>query len=247
MPSSSAWRAHVGHGDLRRLLHDVAQLAGEGQALGAFGHAGLDEEDVTPGAGHGEAGRHAGHAGAVGRLEEEVRPSEPLSHIADRRRRSGAVALTGGELGRRLAQQSPDLALEVPHAGFPGVVGHDGSQRLVDDLDLVVTQRRPRELAIRPGGGLRDRDLLVLGVAVEPDDLHAVEQRTGDRVEHVGGRDEHHPRQVEVNLEVVVTERVVLRRVEHLEQRRRGVAAVVGAELVDLVEDDDRVHGPGLA
>ena len=64
---------------------------------------------------------------------------------------------------------------------------------------------------------------------------------------HVGRRDEQHPRQVEVDLEVVVTERVVLRRVEHLEQRRGGVAPVVGADLVDLVEDDDRVHGPGLA
>ena len=55
-----------------------------------------------------------------------------------------------------------------------------------------------------------------------------------------------HPRQVEVDLEVVVTERVVLRRVEDLEQRRRRVAPVVGADLVDLVEHDDRVHGPGL-
>ena len=44
----------------------------------------------------------------------------------------------------------------------------------------------------------------------------------------------------------MVAERVVLRRVEHLEQRRRGVAAVVGADLVDLVEQHDRVHRPGL-
>ena len=64
---------------------------------------------------------------------------------------------------------------------------------------------------------------------------------------HVGRGDEQHPRQVEVDLEVVVAERVVLRRVEHLEQRRRRVAPVVGADLVDLVEHDDRVHGPGLA
>ena len=88
----------------------------------------------------------------------------------------------------------------------------------------------------------RDRDLLVLGVAVEADDLQPVEQRPGDRVEHVGGREEQHVGQVEVDLEVVIAERVVLRGVEHLEQRRRRVAAPVGAELVDLVEHDDRVH-----
>ncbi len=63
-------------------------------------------------------------------------------------------------------------------------------------------------------------DLLVLGVAVELDQLHPVEQRAGDRVEHVRRGQEHHVGQVELDLEVVVAERVVLRRVEHLEQRR---------------------------
>ena len=63
----------------------------------------------------------------------------------------------------------------------------------------------------------------------------------------VGRREEQHVGQVEVDLEVVVAERVVLRRVEHLEQRRRRVAAVVGADLVDLVEQHDRVHRARLA
>ena len=58
-------------------------------------------------------------------------------------------------------------------------------------------------------------------------------------------------REVEGQVDVVVLEAVVLLGVEHLEQRRRGVAAEVGADLVDLVEDDDRVlalrraAGPG--
>ena len=63
----------------------------------------------------------------------------------------------------------------------------------------------------------------------------------GIDVERVRGADEHHLRQVEVDLEVVVVEGVVLLRVEHLEQRRRGVAAEVGAELVDLVEQEHRI------
>ena len=40
---------------------------------------------------------------------------------------------------------------------------------------------------------------------------------------------------------------MVLRRVEHLEQRGRRVAAPVGADLVDLVEHDHRVHRPGVS
>jgi hypothetical protein len=39
---------------------------------------------------------------------------------------------------------------------------------------------------------------------------------------------------------------VVLRRVEHLEQGRRRVTAVVRTDLVHLVEQDDRVHRAGL-
>ncbi len=54
-------------------------------------------------------------------------------------------------------------------------------------------------------------------------------------------------REVDLDVEVVVAEGVVLGRVEDLEQGRRGVAAPVGADLVDLVEQDHRVHRAGVA
>ena len=69
----------------------------------------------------------------------------------------------------------------------------------------------------------------------------------GIGVEDVGGGDEQHLGQVERHVEVVVREGVVLLRVEHLEQRRGGVAAEVGAELVHLVEHEDRVLALGAA
>ena len=55
-------------------------------------------------------------------------------------------------------------------------------------------------------------------------------------------------RQVERHREVVVAERRVLLRIEHLEQRRRRVAVKAArAELVDLVEHHHAVARPGLA
>ena len=45
-------------------------------------------------------------------------------------------------------------------------------------------------------------------------------------------------RQVEGHAQVVVAEGVVLLGVQHLEQRRRRIAADVGAQLVDLVEQE---------
>ena len=92
-----------------------------------------------------------------------------------------------------------------------------------------------------------DEDLLVLGVPVELDQLHPVKQRARDGVEHVGRGQEDHVGQVELDLEVMVPERVVLGRVEHLEQRRRRVAAEVRTDLVHLVEQHDRVHRARLA
>ena len=89
---------------------------------------------------------------------------------------------------------------------------------------------------------LGDHQLLFVGVAGEADDFHAVEERRLDRVEHVRRDDEHHVRQVVRHAEVVIAEREVLLGVEHFEQRRRRIAAIVGADLVDLVEHEHRVR-----
>ena len=143
---------------------------------------------------------------------------------------------------RGLAQQLPELALEVPHARFPRVVDHDAPQRVVADRHVGGGEPVALQLASQQVVA-RDLHLLVLGVAVEADHLEAVQERAGDGLEHVRRGQEQHVGQVEIDLEVVVAERVVLRGVEHLEQRRRRVTPPVGPELVDLVEDDDRVHG----
>jgi hypothetical protein len=68
----------------------------------------------------------------------------------------------------------------------------------------------------------------------------------GDGVEHVGRADEHHVRQVELDVQVVIEERAVLLRIEHFEQRRRRVAAEVHRHLVDFVEQEHRVLRPRL-
>ncbi len=92
----------------------------------------------------------------------------------------------------------------------------------------------------------RDLDLLVLGVTRDADDLHAIHQGRRD-IEGIRRRDEHHVGQIVVHLQVVVVEGMVLLGVEHLEQRRGRIAAEIGAHLVDLVEQEQRVRGLGLA
>ena len=238
-------RADVGERDPRRLLHHVAELAGQDQALVALHRGRLDEEDVAAGAGHREAGGDTRDRGALDRLLEEALAPERLAQrigVEDDR----PLGLARGDPGRGAAQQLAQLALELAHAGLAGVLGDHGAQDLVADLDLVGLEPVALQLA-RQQVAAGDRQLLLGRVAVEGDDLHAVEQRRRDRVEQVRGGDEDDLGEVDLDVEVVVAERVVLSRVEHLEQGRRGVAAPIGADLVDLVEQDHRVHRLGVA
>ena len=92
---------------------------------------------------------------------------------------------------------------------------------------------------------LRDVHLLVFRVTGQTDDFHAIEQRRRN-VQAVRRADEHHLRQVEIDLEVMVVERGVLLRVEHFEQRRGRIAAEVHRHLVDFVEQEQRIVHGGL-
>ena len=88
--------------------------------------------------------------------------------------------------------------------------------------------------------------LLVLRVSRDLDQFHPVEQRGRDRCKGVGSCDEQHIGEVIGDLEVVVREGVVLLRVEDLEERTCRVARIGHRQLVDLVEDEDRVLRAGF-
>ena len=73
--------AHIGERDPCRLLHDVAELAGQDEALLALHRGCLDEQHVAARAGHGQACRHARDRGALGRLLEEALPPEGVADL----------------------------------------------------------------------------------------------------------------------------------------------------------------------
>ena len=156
----------------------------------------------------------------------------------------------GGGCGRHrcrgLAQQGADFAFELTDAGFAGVFAHHQTQHVIGRRHIVCDEAVAFDLA-RPEIAARDRDLLVDGVAIEGDHLHAIQQRTRDPVSHVRRGNEQHLRQIDLDVQVVIAEGVVLRRVEHFQQRGRRVSPPVGTELVHFVQHDHRVHGAGVA
>ena len=90
-----------------------------------------------------------------------------------------------------------------------------------------------------------DLQFFLLAVAGQAEDFHAVQQRLGNRVQRVGRGDEKDLREVERQVEIVVTESAVLGRVEDFHERSGRVAAVIAAQLVDLVEHQDRIVDAG--
>src|SRR5829696_1888983 len=238
-------RAHVGQRRLRGLLHDVTELARDREPPRAGHRARLDEQHVAADRRPRQARGHAGLGGAPLDVGREARPAEQLAHLGAGR---GHLALVGPlrDRSRDLAADRADLALESAHAGLAGVLLDDRLQAGVGERDLRALEAVALDLP-RDEVALGDLELLLLRVARELDDLHAVAERARDRVQRVRRRDEHHAREVVGNVEVVVAERRVLLGVEHLEHRAGGIPAVVGAHLVELVDHEDRVLRAGVA
>ena len=63
-------------------------------------------------------------------------------------------------------------------------------------------------------------------------------------MQRVGGDHPEHVRQIERQFDIVVAERIVLLGVQHLQQRRAGIAPEVRTHLVDFVQQKYRILGP---
>ena len=114
-----------------------------------------------------------------------------------------------------------------------------GLEAYAEVLDAVLFQlARDQE----PVG---DDQLLFLDITGELDHFQPVEQRRRDGHECIGGGDEHDLGEVESQLQIMIGEGVILFRVEHFQQGRGRVAAEILAELVDLIQHEERVGGPG--
>src|SRR6185503_3311862 len=88
---------------------------------------------------------------------------------------------------------------------------------------------------------VRDLRLLFLGVSWNLDDFHPVAERRGDCVQDVCRQNEENFREVIGGLKEMIGEAVILFGVEHLQQRRRWIAAKIGGEFVDFVEHKDGI------
>ena len=145
---------------------------------------------------------------------------------------------------RHLAADVADLALQVAHPGLARVVADDLQNRVIAEDYVLIAQAGLFALLFHQVL-LRDFQLLLLRIALQAQNLHAVLQRGRNGVQHVGGGHKQHLRQVVIHVKVMILEGGVLLRVQHLQQRRGRVAAEVRCHLVYFVQQEDRVLGAG--
>ena len=160
--------------------------------------------------------------------------------------RRAVFAFSPCEVERCRSAKAGDFSIELPYAGFACVVPNDGLEDGVVEVELAAIE--PVALrSLRQEVSASDLDFLFGCVPRELDHLEAVAERCGERLESVRRAEEEHLREVERNLEVVIGERVVLLRVQDLEERRFRRSLETLRELVDLVEQDHRVFDLGLS
>src|SRR5690606_30346857 len=229
---------------LDRLLHHVAELTRVNQLALARHDRRFDREQLAADLGPCEPRDLADLIVELRTSVAEAPHAEVLRQVVVRNANDALPRLQEQVL-HDLAADRRDLTLEIAHARLARVVADDVENRLVGDLELVLLQAVLPHL-LRNQVAARDVELLVLGVTRDADDLHAVEQRRRN-VQAVRRADEHYLREIEIDLEVMIVERRVLLRIEHLEQRRRRVAAEIHRHLVDLVEKEQRIPDLHLA
>ncbi|EGE55682.1 hypothetical protein RHECNPAF_890098 [Rhizobium etli CNPAF512] len=235
-------RADIGGRCRDRFLHHVLQIAGDRHAALARHHHAFDGQQFAADFRPGQAGDDADLILALGFAVAEAGDAQVIGDVGGRHVNGLRLALD--DLGDRLAGELHQFAFEAADTGFTGILLADRHQGVVADREFLRLQCMFLD-GLRQQVPLGDLALFILGVAGDTDDFHAVHQRRRN-VQRVRRRDEHHVGQVVFDFQVMVHEGRVLRRIEHLEQGRRRITAIVLAELVDLVEQEERVGLLGL-
>ena len=232
-------RLDVLQGNDSRLLHHVAQVAGEGEFLALrFAQARLDEEYFAAYRRPGQPGYDTGVVVVLVFVAVVLLSPQILVQVVECE--GVVVLLARGLHAGDFPHDAGYLLVELAHARLAGVLVDDGSHHLFGYDYVALFQPVVLEL-LGYQVPAADFDLLLEYVSADVDQLHTVEQGLRYGVEIVGRSDEQNLRQVVVDVDVVVVEGVVLFGVEYLEQSRSRVALKVVAYLVDFVEHEYRV------
>src|SRR5205807_1825652 len=132
-------RPDVRHGGLRRLLHDIAKLAGKSEFPLAIDHGRFGAEDGAANLGPGKARNQADFALLVRQRVAELDHSEEFARVF--RVDDNVVAFTFlDDFPGYLAADVPDLAFQIADARFPSVRTDQRGNGVITELQILFRE-----------------------------------------------------------------------------------------------------------
>src|SRR6185437_13577932 len=178
-----AARPDVTHSGLRRFLHHVAELPGEGEPALALHQRGFGGEHLPAHFGPRESN---GQPHFVLFFRPKVAVFDDAEIFADVRRRDfrGDALAIGNHLARDLAAHVGDLTVEVAYAGLVRVMADDVRHAFIGEFQVFLRQAGAFDLLVDQIT-LGDLMLFLLGISGDAQHFHAVLERLWNRVQHV--------------------------------------------------------------
>src|SRR6185437_2107783 len=198
---SQSTGADVGHGRLRRLLHDVAQFTGERELAFAVNDAGLGAQNRAANFGPSKPGDQTNFALFVGEGIAELGDTQEIVKIFGGNG-NAVIRAFFDHLARHFAADVPDLPFQIADAGFARVGADESGDGFVAELDVLFRHARLLQLLTHQEL-LGDFHFLLLGVTVQPQYFHAVLQGGRNGVHNIRGGDKEHLRKVVFDVQVM--------------------------------------------
>jgi len=139
---------------------------------------------------------------------------------------------------RHFSGQASQHLFELTDARLSSVPADNVIQDIIRQIDVLIFQARFLKSS-RPEVAAGNLGFFTLAVALNPDDLHSIEQRLADRIEGVCRRNKKHLRQIVRQVQIMVAERVVLRRIQDFQEGGGRIPAKVPTHLIDLVQHEN--------
>src|SRR5580700_3688224 len=175
-----------------RLLHHFAEMPGHGELFSAAHPRRFDEDDVSAHWRPHQPYRNSRTLDAFldFLLRPEFRHAQILAH--DLRRNRHLFEITFRQTPRLFSRDRSNLALQVPHSGFPCETVNDLAQSVIREFQLLHVFNSVFRSLLRNQVFVRNVQLLFTRIPGQLDHFHTVAQRFRYWIHPIGRSDEQH-------------------------------------------------------
>src|ERR1051326_3732489 len=230
----------IAESSLRALFHHFSQRACEQQAAFARHACRLNEKYFSADWSPCQSSGYAVFFDRFGRFVRKARRAKIIIQGIRFENEGFWNMAVADNFPSRLSSQRGDFAFQLAHTSLARVIVNERAQRGIRKFHFLFGQTVLFELA-RDQVALGDLQFLRFGIARQFNHLKTIAQRRVNRFQPIGRGNKQNARQIERNVQIVIREGIVLRRVKNLEQCRRRITAKISSNLVQFVQQNNRV------